>query len=124
MTLLEQELYEQMKQINILMRVNNVLLSKFIVDLQSMAGYLNIPKRLGFFKFSILVSDYDELCSEFEKKDVDKALVRLDQMMAANKVQCPNNIKRYIKAKLKKQSYDRVRYKEGHQDEEQERDEE
>lgn len=117
MTLLEQELYEQMKQINILMRVNNVLLSKFIIELQSMGAYLNIPKRIVGFKFWLSLDDYKELCSEFAQKDVDKAFIRLDQMMAANKVECPNNIKRYIKAKLKKQSYDRIRYKENHPDE-------
>lgn len=113
--LLEREISAQLKQINILLRVNNVLLSKFIVQLQTTKKLLGLPKLEPFFKFELLEEDYLDLVREFGKKDTDVALYRLDKQMVANKVQCPHNIKKYIKEKLKKLNLGRARREYGKQ---------
>ena len=96
------EILEQMKQLNILTRVNNILLSKFILQLQTVKKELHLPKIQSFFRFELLDDDYNELVEEFGRQDVDKALFHLDRQMVRNKLNCPNNIKRYIKSKLVK----------------------
>ena len=88
------------------MRVNNLLLSKFIVQLSVTRNELGLPKRNVFFKFELLQTDYEELVNEFGKQEVDKALYRLDRMMLKNKINCPHNIKKYIKTKLKNKGKD------------------
>ena len=42
------EILEQLKQINILTRVNNLLLSKFVLQLQVVKKELHLPKLKGF----------------------------------------------------------------------------
>lgn len=93
---------EEIKKLQVLTRVNNLLLSRFILQLQEVRKEFNIPKRQTFFKFELLDEDYQELCNEFTKEKTDKALYRLDRLLLSNKQQCPNNIKKYIRNKLKK----------------------
>lgn len=95
---------ESLKDINILIRVNNLLLSRFILQLTRVRRELGLPKRVTFFKFEILEEDYNQLISEYSKTEVDKALYRLDRLLLQNKQQCPNNIRKYILNKLKKSS--------------------
>lgn len=95
---------EEIKKLQILTRVNNLLLSRFILQLQDIREEFNIPKRKTFFKFELLEEDYNELISEFSQSKVDKALYHLDRLLLKNKQQCPNNIKKYIRNKLKKKS--------------------
>lgn len=94
------EILEQLKQLNILTRVNNVLLSKFILQLQIVKRELHLPKLVSFFKFELLDEEYQDLCKEFDKKDVDNALWLLDRQMVQNKLDCPHNIKKFIRKKL------------------------
>lgn len=96
----EQEILEQLKQINILMRVNNALLSKFIVKMQTVSKVLHLPPLVSFMSFELLEDDYKELLKDFKREDIDKALFWLDRQMVRNKMQCPHNIKRYIRNKL------------------------
>lgn len=95
------EILEQLKQINILTRVNNLLLSKFVLQLQVVRKELHLPKLKGFFRFELLEEEYVELVKEFNKEDVNKALYKLDRQLSENKLNCPHNIKKYIKGKLK-----------------------
>ncbi|MBQ2349965.1 MAG: hypothetical protein II393_01665 [Cytophagales bacterium] len=99
---MEQEILAQLKQLNILTRVNNVLLSKFILQLQVVKKKLHIPELRGYWRFELLESEYVELIQEYGREDVDEALYRLDRQLANNKLDCPNNIKKFIRAKLKK----------------------
>lgn len=91
-----------MRQIKILIRTNNLLLARFILQLSETRKELGLPKRNIFFKFELLEDDYNELVKEFGKVETDKALYRLDRMLIKNKQQCPNNVRKYIASKLKK----------------------
>lgn len=65
---------------------------------------LDIPKRITFFRFELLKSEYDTLINEFNQRDVDSALTKLDRMLLLNKQNCPNNIAKYIRTKLAKRA--------------------
>ena len=95
-------LEEELRQIKILIRTNNLLLARFILQLSETRKELGLPKRNVFFKFELLEDDYKELIEEFGKEETDKALYRLDRMLIKNKQQCPNNIRKYIASKLRK----------------------
>lgn len=95
-------LEEELRQIKILIRTNNLLLARFILQLSETRKELGLPKRNVFFKFELLEDDYNELVEEFGKVETDKALYRLDRMLIKNKQQCPNNIRKFIASKLKK----------------------
>lgn len=90
----------ELRKINILIRTNNLLLSRFILQLSTVRKELGLPKRNVFFKFELLQEDYEELILQFGKQEVDKALYRLDRLLLTNKQQCPNNIKKYLVKKL------------------------
>lgn len=96
------EIDESLRQIDILLRVNNLLMSKFILQLSNVKKQLRLKDTNDFFKFSLLQTDYEELVNQFGKQEVDKALYRLDRMLLLNKMQCPNNIKSFIIKKLNK----------------------
>lgn len=95
---------QEIKNLQVLVRVNNLLLSKFILQLSETRKELGLPKRQSFFKFEILQEDVDELIKEFGKDEVIKALYRLDRLLLQNKQNCPHNIKKYIRNRLKKKS--------------------
>lgn len=95
-------LEEELRQIKILIRTNNLLLARFILQLSETRKELGLPKRNVFFKFELLEDDYNELVEEFGKVETDKALYRLDRMLIKNKQQCPNNVRKFIASKLKK----------------------
>ena len=65
---------------------------------------LDIPKRITFFRFELLKSEYDTLINEFNQRDVDSALTKLDRMLLLNKQNCPNNIAKYVRTKLTKRA--------------------
>ena len=94
----------EIAKLQILVRVNNLLLSRFILQLSKTRDDLHLPKRNVFFKFELLQDDYNELVNEFGQDMTDKALYKLDRMLLENKQDCPNNIKKYIATKLKKKS--------------------
>ena len=94
----------EIAKLQILVRVNNLLLSRFILQLSKTRDDLHLPKRNVFFKFELLQDDYNELVIEFGQDMTDKAFYKLDRMLLANKQDCPNNIKKYIATKLKKKS--------------------
>ena len=94
----------EIAKLQILVRVNNLLLSRFILQLSKTRDDLHLPKRNVFFKFELLQDDYNELVNEFGQDMTDNALYKLDRMLLANKQDCPNNIKKYIATKLKKKS--------------------
>lgn len=96
-----ENILEEIKTTQILIRTNNLLLSRFIMQLQEVRKELDLPKRNTFFKFEIDEDDYYELVDKFGNKEVDKALYRLDRLLLTNKQELPNNIKRYIMKKLK-----------------------
>lgn len=106
------DLKEELKNIQILIRTNNLLLSRFILELSKTRKELGLPKRLLFFKYDLLQEEYDRLVSEFGKEEVNKALYRLDRLLLTNRQQCPNNIARYIRRKLKKSREQKERQKE------------
>lgn len=116
------EMQEQLKQINILVRINNILLSKFINQLQEVKKRIRVPDVVSFFRFDIYLEDYKELCKEFEKKDVDKALFWLDRQLIQNKMACPSNVKSFVLKRLTRQKvqrkYDAKRKKQKEQQEE------
>ncbi len=95
-----EEIESELKKINILIRTNNLLLSRFILQLSTVRKELGLPKRNVFFKFELLQEDYEELVLQYGKQEVDKALYRLDRLLLTNKQQCPNNIKKYLAKKL------------------------
>lgn len=95
-----EEIESELRKINILIRTNNLLLSRFILQLSTVRKELGLPKRNVFFKFELLQEDYEELVLQFGKQEVDKALYRLDRLLLTNKQQCPNNIKKYLVKKL------------------------
>ena len=96
------QIKEELNKVQILIRTNNLLLARFILQLSETRKELGLPKRNVFFKFELLEDDYNELIEEFGKEETDKALYRLDRMLIKNKQQCPNNIRKYIASKLKK----------------------
>lgn len=95
------DIKETLDKVQILIRTNNLLLSRFILQLSEVRKELCLPKRNVFFKFELLEDDYNELVKEFGKTETDKALYRLDRLLLRNKQQCPNNIRKYIAKKLK-----------------------
>lgn len=95
-------LEEELNQIKILIRTNNLLLARFILQLSETRKELGLPKRNVFFKFELFEDDYNKLVEEFGKTETDKALYRLDRLLLKNKQECPNNIRKYISAKLRK----------------------
>lgn len=95
------DIKEALDKVQILIRTNNLLLSRFILQLSEVRKELCLPKRNVFFKFELLQDDYDELVKEFGKTETDKALYRLDRLLLRNKQQCPNNIRKYITKKLR-----------------------
>ena len=97
-----EKIESELRKINILIRTNNLLLSRFILQLSTVRKELGLPKRNVFFKFELLQEDYEELVLQFGKQEVDKALYHLDRLMLTNKQQCPNNIKKYLVKKLSK----------------------
>ena len=101
----ETQLEKEIKQLQILVRVNHLLLSKFILQLSETRQELGLPKRQSFFRFEILQDDVDELIKEFGKDEVIKALYRLDRLLLQNKQNCPHNIKKYIRNKLRKRKH-------------------
>ena len=96
------QIKEELNKVQILIRTNNLLLARFILQLSETRKELGLPKRNVFFKFELLEDDYNELIKEFGKEETDKALYRLDRMLIKNKQQCPNNIRKYIASKLEK----------------------
>lgn len=96
------QIKEELNKVQILIRTNNLLLARFILQLSETRKELGLPKRNVFFKFELLEDDYNELTKEFGKEETDKALYRLDRMLIKNKQQCPNNIRKYITNKLRK----------------------
>ena len=96
------QIEKELKQLQVLVRVNNLLLSKFILQLSETRKELGLPKRQSFFKFEILQDDVDELINEFGKDEVIKALYRLDRLLLQNKQNCPHNIKKYLRNKLRR----------------------
>ena len=96
------QIEEELNKVQILIRTNNLLLARFILQLSETRKELGLPKRNVFFKFELLEDDYKELIEEFGKEETDKALYRLDRMLIKNKQQCPNNIRKYIASKLRK----------------------
>ena len=104
----ENQIEKELKQLQVLVRVNNLLLSKFILQLSETRKELGLPKRQSFFKFEILQDDVDELIKEFGKDETIKALYRLDRLLIQNKQNCPHNIKKYIRNRLKKRNEKRT----------------
>ena len=102
--LISEEILEELKDLKILTRVNNILLSRFILQLRNVRQELNLPKVQTYFTFEILDEEYQELIKEFGKKETDKALYKLDRLLALNKQNCPHNIKKYIRNRLKKKN--------------------
>ena len=96
------QIKEELNKVQILIRTNNLLLARFILQLSETRKELGLPKRNVFFKFELLEDDYKKLIEEFGKEETDKALYRLDRMLIRNKQQCPNNIRKYIASKLGK----------------------
>lgn len=104
----ENQIEKELKQLQVLVRVNNLLLSKFILQLSETRKELGLPKRQSFFKFEILQDDVDELIKEFGKDETIKALYRLDRLLIQNKQNCPHNIKKYIRNKLRRKTNGRT----------------
>lgn len=96
------EMKEYLKDLQTLVRVNNLLLSRFILQLSEVRKELGLPKREVFFKFELLEDDYKLLVNEYGKEETDKALYRLDRLLLQNKQQCPHNIHKYIDKQLRK----------------------
>lgn len=101
-----QAIEDELKDFEILIRVNNLLMSKFILQISSLTKEYNLPKRVTFFRFELLKEDYDSLIEEFGKQETDRALYRLDRLLIQNKQQCPNNIRKYIRNRLIKRRSD------------------
>jgi hypothetical protein len=102
------QIEKEIRQLQVLVRVNNLLLSKFILQLSETRKELGLPKRQSFFKFEILQEDVDELIKEFGKDETIKALYRLDRLLLQNKQNCPHNIKKYIRNRLRRKTNDRT----------------
>lgn len=106
----QREVLQRLTQLEILQRVNTVIISKFIRQLDSTRRELHLPKLVSFWTFDLTDDEYDELISEYDPKDVNKALYYLARQLAENKMDCPNNIKRYIIKQLKRQATNRKYY--------------
>lgn len=104
----ENQIEKELRQLQILVRVNNLLLSKFILQLSEVRRELGLPKRQSFFKFEILQEDFDDLAKEFGKDETIKALYRLDRLLLQNKQNCPHNIKKYIRKRLRRNNEKRT----------------
>lgn len=96
------QIKEELNRVQILIRTNNLLLARFILQLSETRKELHLPKRNVFFKFELLEDDYKELVQEFGQEETDKALYRLDRLLIRNKQQCPNNVRKYITNRLRK----------------------
>lgn len=96
------EMIEYLEDLQTLIRVNNLLLSRFILQLSETRKELGLPKRETFFKFELLEDDYLLLVKEYGKSETDRALYRLDRLLLQNKQQCPHNIRKYIDKQLRK----------------------
>lgn len=101
-----QAIEDELKDFEILIRVNNLLMSKFILQISNLTKEYNLPKRVTFFRFELLKEDYDSLVEEFGKQETDRALYRLDRLLIQNKQQCPNNVRKYIRNRLIKRRSD------------------
>lgn len=98
------EIQKCLVDLQTLTRVNNLLLSRFILQLSEVQKELGLPKRETFFKFELLEDDYLLLVKEYGKSETDRALYRLDRLLLQNKQQCPHNIRKYIDKQLRKKS--------------------
>lgn len=103
-----QELTDLIKQLNVLMRVNNLIMSRFIMQIESLKKEIRLHKTKIFFKFEITDEDYNSLITEFGKKEVDKQLYHLDRLLLTNKQNCPHNIKKYIYNRLHKRRGNKI----------------
>lgn len=101
-----QDIKDSLEKVQILIRTNNLLMARFILQLSEVRKELGLPKRNIFFKFELLQEDYDKLINEFGKEETDKALYRLDRLLIRNKQQCPNNIRKYIATRLRRKQKD------------------
>lgn len=102
---------DEIKRVQVLIRTNNLLISRFILELSRTRKELGLPKRTFFFKFELLQEEYEDLILEFGKKETDKALYQLDRMLLTNKQQCPNNIAKYIRTKIRSNLKRREQYR-------------
>lgn len=91
----------------VLIRTNNLLLSRFILSLEKTRKKIGLPEREIAFKFELLKEEYKELVAEFGQEEVDKAMYRLDRLLLTNRQQCPRNIKKYLHKRLKKSQNNR-----------------
>lgn len=96
----------------VLIRTNNLLLSRFILALEKTRKKIGLPEREIAFKFELLEEEYKELVAEFGQEEVDKAMYRLDRLLLTNRQQCPRNIKKYLHKRLKKSRDAREKSKE------------
>lgn len=103
------QLQEEMQKLQVLVRTNNLLLSRFILELSNIQQRYNLPQRVVFFKFELMQDEYNRLVEDYGKSLVDKALYQLDRLLLTNKQQCPNNIAKYIRRKLKRKDYENTR---------------
>lgn len=110
---MEQKILDELKTLTILTRVNNLLLSKFILQMAAVREKLDISCKT-FFRFEILEEEYNSLVEEFGEQEVDKAMYRLDRLLLQNKQQVPHNIKKYLKNKLRKSRDGKEAYKKFH----------
>lgn len=101
-----QDIKDDLEKVQILIRTNNLLMARFILQLSEVRKELNLPKKNIFFKFELLQEDYDKLVNEFGKEETDKALYRLDRLLIRNKQQCPNNVRKYIATRLRRKQKD------------------
>lgn len=91
----------------VLIRTNNLLLSRFILALEKTRKKMGLPEREIGFKFELLENEYKDLIAEFGQDEVDKAMYRLDRLLLTNRQQCPRNIKKYLHRRLKKSQNNR-----------------
>lgn len=108
---IQREILQRLTQLEILQRVNNVLLSKFILQLQTVKKELHLPKIKSYWKFELLESEYVDLIKEFGRKEIDETLFFLDRQLCDNKINCPNNIKAYIRQQMKRKEIQKRYYK-------------
>lgn len=100
---------KELEKLQVLVRTNNLILSRFIMELATVKKDLGLPKRKSFFRFELLNDEYETLVNEYGREKVDKALFRLDRLLLTNKQECPNNIAKYIRRKMEKSLYDAQR---------------
>lgn len=103
-----QELTDLIKQLNVLMRVNNLIMSRFIMQVENLKKEIRLRNTKTFFKFEITDEDYTSLITEFGKKEVDRQLYHLDRLLLTNKQNCPHNIKKYIYNRSNKRRSNKV----------------